>query len=60
MAKLRNKVALITGGGTGIGKTTAKLFANEGARIAIIDWAEEAGERSAKEINMLGGEAYFF
>ena len=59
MEKLEGKAAAITGGGTGIGKSTATLFAREGARIAIIDWSEKAGKDTATEINKLGGEADF-
>ncbi len=59
MGKLQGKAAAITGGGTGIGKSTATLFAREGARLAIIDWSEKAGEETATEINKSGGEAHF-
>ena len=60
MSKLQGKAAVITGGGTGIGNATARLFAQEGARISIIDWSREAGERTVAAIKELGGEAYFF
>ena len=59
MGILQGKAAAITGGGTGIGKSTATLFAREGARLAIIDWSEKAGKETATEINKSGGEALF-
>ncbi len=57
MGKLDNKVALITGGGSGIGKATSLLFAQEGARIAIADWVEDQARAVAAEIKQKGGEA---
>ncbi|HVH78567.1 MAG TPA: SDR family oxidoreductase [Stellaceae bacterium] len=47
MARLQDKVAFITGGGTGIGRATAVLFAQEGARVVIADIDAQAGEETA-------------
>ena len=58
-SNFKGKVALVTGGGSGIGRATAIAFAREGARIAIADYVPEGGERVAKEISAAGGEAIF-
>ncbi len=57
--RLRGKVALITGAASGMGRTAAKLFAAEGAKVAIADVAARAGEETAQEIRTAGGEAAF-
>jgi NAD(P)-dependent dehydrogenase (short-subunit alcohol dehydrogenase family) len=54
--RLHNKVALITGGGSGLGKEMALLFAAEGAAVVVNDIDVEAGEATKHE---LGGEAMF-
>lgn len=59
MMRLENKVAIITGGGTGIGKETALLFAREGAKIVITDINQESGDQAVKDIQAIGGEALF-
>ncbi|NQU30476.1 MAG: SDR family oxidoreductase [Anaerolineae bacterium] len=59
MDNLKDKVALITGGASGIGRATALLFAEEGAAVAIADINQEMGESAQKEIENLGGQIIF-
>ncbi|MFY0601342.1 MAG: glucose 1-dehydrogenase [Cyclobacteriaceae bacterium] len=51
MSKLENKVAFITGGNSGIGLATAKLFANEGAKVVITGRRQEALDQAVQEIS---------
>src|SRR5436190_23761799 len=58
MFDLTGKKAVITGGGSGIGKATSLLFAKQGAIVNIVDINKEQAEETAKQINEVGGEAY--
>ncbi len=55
--KLENKVAVITGGGSGMGRASALLFAAEGAKVAVVDLDERSAAETASEINAAGGQA---
>ena len=55
--RLENKVALITGASSGIGKESALLFAQEGAKIVAVDVNDAEGEKTVSEIKAAGGEA---
>jgi NAD(P)-dependent dehydrogenase (short-subunit alcohol dehydrogenase family) len=57
--RLRDKVALITGGTSGIGRATALLFAQEGAQVAITGRNETRGQQVRAEIEQAGGQALF-
>ncbi|MGZ0190049.1 MAG: SDR family NAD(P)-dependent oxidoreductase, partial [Alphaproteobacteria bacterium] len=56
MAELDGKVAVITGGASGIGEASARLFVNEGARVVIADMQQDRGEALAAEL----GDAAIF
>lgn len=57
--RLANKVALITGGSNGIGKATAILFAQEGAKVVVTDVDDKGGQAVVDEIKASGGEAAY-
>jgi NAD(P)-dependent dehydrogenase (short-subunit alcohol dehydrogenase family) len=57
--RLADKVVLITGSGSGIGKSTALLFAKEGAKVIVNDLSEQQGSQTVKEIDEQDGEAVF-
>ena len=60
MKRLENKVAVITGGARGIGQAICKLFAHEGAMVAVTDIIEEEGRQVADDIKAASGTAHFW
>jgi len=59
MDRLKDKVAIVTGGGSGIGRAASILFAEEGAKVIVSDWVADKGEETVRTINAAGGEAIF-
>lgn len=57
VGRVESKVALITGGASGIGLSSAQLLAKEGAKVVLADFNEEAAKEAAAEITAQGGEA---
>jgi len=57
--RLKDKVTMITGSGSGIGRWTALLFAKEGAKVVVCDVNEQGGQETVKTIIDSGGEAFF-
>ena len=58
-SNLEGRVALVTGGGAGIGRAAALALIREGAKVAIADLNRKAGERALRMIKSAGGEGIF-
>jgi len=57
--RLTNKIAIITGAGSGQGRAAALIFSREGAKIVVSDWKPELGEETVTLVQKAGGEAIF-
>jgi len=57
--RLDGKVTIITGGGSGMGRTAAELFAKEGARVVVADFSEASGRETVAQVLAAGGQATF-
>src|SRR5690554_5838160 len=59
MADMEGKVALVTGGSSGIGQAVVLAFARRGARVVVADIAEEAGAETVRQVEAAGSEGVF-
>ncbi len=59
MDRVKGKIAIVTGGSSGIGKDSAIMLAKEGAKVVICDISEDAGQEVVNQIRNNGGEALF-
>ncbi len=57
--RFTDKVCLVTGGGSGIGKASCERFAKEGGKVVVVDLKEEHGNQTVQAIKSAGGEAIF-
>ena len=57
--RLQDKVAIITGAGSGIGREAALIFAREGARVVVADMNDKGGEGTVHDVQAAGGDALF-
>ncbi len=57
--RLKNKVAIITGASSGIGRAIALAFSKEGAKIVVVDWSERGGKTTVEQIKKQKGKAIF-
>jgi len=60
MGRVDNKVAIVTGGSAGIGRASALMLAREGAKVAVVDIDDKAGQETVAEIQGHGGTAGFW
>ncbi|MBW2651300.1 MAG: 3-oxoacyl-ACP reductase FabG [Deltaproteobacteria bacterium] len=54
--RLKDKIAIVTGGGSGIGRAIVMAFVKEGAKVVVLERVEKAGKETVDEIKKLGGE----
>ena len=59
MDRLKDKVAIITGAGSGIGRAIAQIFAKEGAKVVVADYQQQGGQETVQIIISAGGQAVF-
>jgi len=59
MFRLDNKIAIVTGSGSGIGKAIATVFAKQGAKVFVLDMDEQGGQKVVADIRNAGGKADF-
>src|SRR4051794_29026229 len=57
--RFTEKICLVTGGGSGIGKATCERFAKEGGKVVVVDLKEEHGNQTVQAIQSAGGQAIF-